>query len=491
MTDAAAPTPGLLLRDVRVAADADAPTVDVRVHGERVVEVGRDLAGAGEGVVEGRGRRLVPGLHDEHVHLTTWALERRRADRNAALAAAPSPVQAAAAVAATVAEDEAWVRGVGFRQSTWDVEPHKDVLERVMPGRPVVLSSQDVHSSWWSPAALAALGIDHPTGYLREHESWEAIARLPEPSREEVDAAVADALADAAARGVTSIVDYEFTGSLDAWRRRAAAGPLPLRVTAAVVRGQLDRAVAGGWRTGAEAAPRVTVGNLKLFTDGALGSRSAWCDHDYPGEPGNHGMPLAGPEELTALIARAAAAGIATSVHAIGDAANRAALDAFAAAGVGGRIEHAQLLDPADLPRFAALGVTASVQPAHATDDRDLAERWWADRLDRAYPLRTLAAAGARLAFGSDAPVAPLDPWRTIAAAVARTTDERPPWRPGEAVGLGDALAWSASGRRGVAAGDVADLVLLGEDPFRLRGAELAATPVDLTVVAGRVVHRR
>ncbi len=466
-----------LLRDVR-------PFGDVRIHDGRIVEIGQDLVGAGETVLDGRGRLLLPGLRDAHVHFTEWAMRRRNVARDDALADATTAYAAAHTLTTGVAPDEDWVRGGGFRQATWPLEPHRDLLDEVLPGRKVVLSSQDVHSSWWSTAALDALGIDHPTGFLRERESWDAIARIPDLPDDVVDAAIAEAAAEAAARGITQIVDYEMAGSRAGWQRRSAAGPLPFRVVSSVVRSGLDEAIDARLATGAVLSPLLTVGALKLFTDGALGSRSAWCDHSYPGEPENHGMQLSSRDELAHLIGQAASAGIATTVHAIGDAANREALDAFAQAGVGGRIEHAQLLDPGDLARFRALGVTASVQPGHATDDRDLAEHWWADRLDRAYPLASLVTAGAQLRFGSDAPVAPLDPWRTLAAAVARTTDDLPPWLPAQAVDLDTALRASTAGP--IHVGGPADLVLVEN----LDAADLGSTAVGMTMVAGRITHR-
>ncbi len=464
--------------------------VDLRVGSGIVLEIGRDLVrrSTDEQVVFAGGRRVLPGLRDAHVHATTWALERRTGELNQSLGAATSAQDAAERVADVVARRHlsGLVRGTGFRQSAWPDEPHKSLLDRALPSCAVVLSSQDHHASWWSSTALRLLGMQHATGYLREHESWDAIAALPGPSAAEVDAEVAEAMQAAARRGVTEVVDYEFAGSLDDWVRRARAGPLPVIVTAGIVRHELDRAVDEGWRTG-DVRTGIRVGALKLFADGALGSRTAWCDHAYVGEPGNAGMPLASREELAGLIGRAHGAGIATTIHAIGDAANRTALDAFEEAGVGGRVEHAQLLDPGDVRRFSALGVTASVQPGHAPDDRDLAARWWADRLDRAYPLRSLRDAGTSLVFGSDAPVAPLDPWRTIAAAVARTVDERPPWLPEQAIGLDEAIAASTNGPLHV--GGPADLVIVEEDPWEMAVTDIPDVPVWATMAAGRWTH--
>lgn len=487
-TDTSQAQPGSWL--VRDAKLGERP-VDVRVHGGQIVEVGTSLVGAGETVVEAGGRRVLPGLRDAHVHFTTWALDGQTVELNQAIAAATSARDAALAIAKARTDRSAWIRASGFRQATWPSDPHKSLLDAAAPDQPVVLTSQDVHSSWWSSAALAAIGLDHPDGYLRERESWDALGRIPASAADEVDKAVRAAMSAAAARGITSIVDYEFGGAAAAWARRSddLDEALQLRVTAAVMRDELDAALDAQWATGTrvDRAGMVHVGGLKLFTDGALGSRTAWCDHHYAGEPDNHGRALLGAEELAATLTRAAAAGLRPNVHAIGDAANHMVLDAFATTGVHGTVEHAQLLDPSDLTRFASVTTAASVQPSHAVDDRDLAERWWADRLDRAYPLRSLLDAGVSLHFGSDAPVAPLDPWRTIAAAVARTLDDLPPWLPSQAVSLDQALACSTASS--IAPGEVADLILLEDDPATVAPVDLAHVRVRATMCAGHWTH--
>ena len=212
----------------------------------------------------------------------------------------------------------------------------------------------------------------------------------------------------------------------------------------------------------------LTMGPLKVVTDGSLNTRTACCDDPYPGLTGAHarGVLLVAPDELLPLLRRAAAHGLDAAVHAIGDRANALVLDAFAAPdgrraepATGRRIEHAQLLRDVDPARFAALGVVASVQPAHVLDDRDVADRLWAGRTGRAFPYRTLLDAGVELVLGSDAPVAPLDPWITIAAAVHRSGDDRPSWHPEQEIPLPVALAASTGPDGPVAVGRRADLV--------------------------------
>jgi hypothetical protein len=189
----------------------------------------------------------------------------------------------------------------------------------------------------------------------------------------------------------------------------------------------------------------------------------------------------------------ATGAGLSCAIHAIGDIANSHALDAYALTGAVGTIEHAQLVAHADIPRFARLGVGASVQPEHAIDDRDLTDSIWADQTALPYPLRGLADTGANLLFGSDAPVSPLDPWAAMAAAVFRTRDGRPAWRPEQGVDAATALAASTHG--GSTAGEViepgarADLALIESDPLVAPEAELRAMGVLSTLIAGRLTH--
>jgi predicted amidohydrolase YtcJ len=231
------------------------------------------------------------------------------------------------------------------------------------------------------------------------------------------------------------------------------------------------------------------VGPLKVLIDGALNTRTAYCVDPYP--HGGRGLLTVGEAELVALLVRARETGFVPAVHAIGDAANEVALDAFERAGVTGRIEHAQFVRAEDLPRFGTLGVTASVQPAHALDDRDAADANWAGRTDRAFPLRSLLAAGAALALGSDAPVAPLEPWLAMSAATTRAGgDGRAPWHPEQTLSRMEALAASTRGRGTVGVGAPADLVVLDGDPLAVSDGLFAAMPVAATLVAGRFTHR-
>ncbi|SHK63607.1 hypothetical protein SAMN05443637_109102 [Pseudonocardia thermophila] len=482
----------MLIRNVRNGPGG--PVVDVEVDDRvgggadggvitAIRPAGTGASGAAE-VFDGDGGTILPGLRDAHVHLGQWASARRRIPLDGARSAA----DAVARVAAAAGPGTDFVIGSGFRDALWPDEPHKDLLAAALPDRPVALTSQDLHTLWLSPAALVAIGLDHPTGVLVEEDCYRATAALPAPDTATTDAWVHDALAAAAARGVTAIDDFEYGDTAADWVRRAEQRPLATRVGCVISRHLLDTAIARGHRTGHVLTdPLVTVGPLKLFVDGSLNTRTAWCCTPYPGTDSRGHLALPLPE-LTSLIAHAAAHGISSAVHAIGDAAAAVALDAFAAVGTRGRIEHAQLVRPRDVARFAELGITASVQPAHQPDDRDVADRWWADRTAHAYPYASLHATGVTLLFGSDAPVAPLDPWDGIASAVTRTDDERPPWHPEQALPLAVAVAASCGGRAALTEGDVADLTVVTGD--LTVSPDLRATEVLLTTVAGRVTHR-
>jgi predicted amidohydrolase YtcJ len=241
------------------------------------------------------------------------------------------------------------------------------------------------------------------------------------------------------------------------------------------------------------------VGYLKAFMDGTLGSQTARLLD-------GSGVEITSREELAEIVRRAAPAGWPVAVHAIGDLANREALDAFeetrevwAPLGLRQRIEHAQLLAPEDVGRFAALGVAASVQFSHAPSDRDLAERFWAGKTDGAYAYRSLWDSGAVVANGSDAPIEELDPLAGIVAGVLRTLDDRPAWHPEQAVSVEEALvatcvnpAWLAydQHRRGkLVPGFLADLVVLDRDPVAIPSEELPEVQVVATMVGGRWTH--
>lgn len=470
----------------------DDEPVDIFIEDGLIVDIAPAgaLAPAGE-VLDGHGGWVIPGLWDNHVHTVQWALEAERV----ALGGASSAAEAASIVAASAPLPDGRRVGSGFRDAMWADAPELALLDRLTGTVPTYLINADVHSTWLNSAALRLEGFSSRDGMLREQDAFEISRRLNAVEPLHADVAVRAAGERAASRGVTGLVDFDMSWNAEAWSRRVADGFASHRVEFAIYPFDLARAISGGLRSGElhehaetpEAARGlIRVGPLKIISDGSLGTRTAACSHPYPGDPENFGVLTVPPAELTELLTAATGGGLGVAVHAIGDRAVTAALDAFTLSGAVGTIEHAQLVRHADLARFGRLGVIASVQPQHALDDRDLVERHWAGQTSVGYPLKALRDAGIELRFGSDAPVAPLDPWQAMAAAVTRTDDERSAWHPEERLTRAQAL--EASVRTALRPGQPADMALCGFDPLDA-DADLRAMPVIATLVAGRVTH--
>jgi predicted amidohydrolase YtcJ len=451
--------------------------------------------------VDLQGGCVLPGFNDAHVHFPTWSLAQRqvRLEGTRSLSEALDRV----ADGLTGAPPGAWLRGLGWRDAAWTEPPSRGALDAIASDTPVILTSKDYHSLWLNSAALAHANGDldapggvverdaagEPTGVLRENAAWRFRDRHATPSMDEMLEACRAGQRIAASRGVTAIHDKDgWMGSLELFQRLRESGELTLRVWQSIPADRLPHLRELGLRSGF-GDELLRAGYLKVFMDGALGSATARLLD-------GSGLELTSADRLAEIVREAAAAGWPVGVHAIGDAANRAALDAFEATaadwrplGLRQRIEHAQLLDPAELPRFAAIGVAASVQFSHAPSDRDLADRVWEGH-QGAYAYRSLLDAGARLANGSDAPVEELDPLKGIAAAVLRTLDERPAWRPEQALTVEAAWLARDEHRRGtLAAGMVADLVVLDRDPITCPEDRLPHLSVLATLVGGHATH--
>lgn len=492
---AADPAPSdVVLASVRQPGDAACSNIHIRDG--RIVAISAAGPARNGDVVHLEGRHVIPGLWDEHVHMTQWALTASRMD----LSAARSAREAAAAVRARIAGTEAGAAtecadtlvGVGFRDAVWVDQPTLEMLDDATQGLPAALISHDLHCVWLNSAAGERYGVRlDASGLLKEEAAFDLTRELGQLPEDIVDAKVLAAAKDAAARGIVGIVDFEMSWNRDPWLRRIAGGFRSFRVDAGIYAQDLGRARVLGLRTGQDVPGGeglLKVGPLKVLIDGSLNTRTAFCVSPYP--DGGRGLLTVSEAELLALLAEAKQGGLVPAVHAIGDAANRVALDAFAAAGIRGRIEHAQFVREEDFARFGQLGVTASVQPAHALDDRDAAEANWSGRTTRAFALRSLLDAGATLALGSDAPVAQLDPWTAMSAATTRAgADGRGPWHPEQAITRAEALTASARGRTRIKIGDPADIVVLDGDPLAVPDAVFASMPVAATLVAGRFRH--
>jgi predicted amidohydrolase YtcJ len=456
--------------------------VDLRIEDGRVVEIGQ-IADRGTDL---EGRWIVPGLWDQHVHFSQFAMFQQRVD----LGDAASAAEAAAIIARSPRPPIGLALvGVGFRDGLWPDAPTTALLDAAVSDVPAVLISADLHCCWLNSRALVHFAVTgQPEGLLREDDCFAVVRALDDVPLAVLDEWVAEAGREAASRGVVGIVDFEMNWGFDNWRRRMEQGFDSLRVRAGVYPQYLDRAIAAGLRTGAQLGGLLGVGPFKIITDGSLNTRTAYCTDPYPGDGDNRGILTVQPDELVDWLRRATDAGLTPAVHAIGDGANHAALDAFETVGCIGRIEHAQLLSDGDVERFAALGITASVQPEHAMDDRDVAERYWSGRTERTFPFRDLIDAGVTLALGSDAPVSPLDPWVAIAAAVGRSRGGREPWHPEQRITAAEALAASVEGP--VRVGGPADLVITELDPLAVSPDELRRMPVAATVLAGQFTYQ-
>lgn len=480
----------LLLRRVRLVpldGQAAAGPLDVLIEDGLITRIGAVDRPRGIPVVDGDGRWLIPGLWDAHVHLGQWAFAKRRLDLSRT--SSPEDVLALAGQAARRGRP---VVGTGHRAGAWARPVTVAELDAVCADVPAVLINSDCHHAWLNTAALDALGLARRDGTVAEDEWFAAYSRLPGLEGHPTAADYRKVLQDAAARGVAGLVDFEFGAPWTDWARRWHEGCDLLRIRWSPYASQLDSVRAAGLRSGAPlpgAGDRLTVGSLKIISDGSLGTRTAWCRQPYA-LTGGFGAPNLPQDELAGLLAEGTRTGLSVATHAIGDRAVAAALAAYAATGARGSIEHAQLTTAREISEMSRLGLVASVQPAHLLDDRPMMDRVWPDRADRCFMLRSMLDQGVEVTLGSDAPVAPLDPWLAIAAAVHRGQPGGEPWHPEQAVTTAEAIAASTDGRR-VAVGQPGDVALLDSDPLAGDPAALRATKVALTCAAGRIVHSR
>ncbi|HEX7021537.1 MAG TPA: amidohydrolase [Trueperaceae bacterium] len=492
----------------------------VAVRGGRIAAIGEDAvmrawAGPTTKTIDLGGRWLLPGIHDSHVHLGMHGLELGRLD----LQDTPTLEAALAQVGARAAKlpEGSWILGSGFATSRWGVGTlTKEQLDKVAPHHPVLLDSQDHHSTWANSLAIRLAGIHagtpdpangrivrndrgEPEGLLLEHASELVDRVVPQPTDEELATAIRAGAEHLAGLGHTTVHHMAAEPAAN-YRQIALAASredFPLRVWACIPHEDSEHAVALGLATG-QGGERFMVGGAKFFADGALGSLTAWMLEPYAGST-ETGVMVDGPEVLTQRLPMVIDAGLTPVIHAIGDAANHAVLDALAstapqwrARGMRPRIEHAQHLHPDDVLRLAELGVVASMQADHLSFDARRIRELLPDRLDRAYALRSLLDAGALLAFGSDTPVARPDWRRGLLAATTRQGADGQPLcseqgiTPREAMAAytrGAAYAIGREDRSGqIRAGYDADFTLVSDNPMeKPEGIEILGT-----MLAGR-----
>jgi predicted amidohydrolase YtcJ len=523
----------MLLVDARVITlDPARPRAEaVAIAGGRIGRVGTaaECAPFAEGPRLALGGAVVlPGLTDAHGHVggLGWTLS------HVQLAGTADERELVERVAARARADRAagrtgWLEGHGWDQTRWPgaAFPTRAALTAAVPDRPVWLSRIDGHAGLANDAALALAGIDRtrpdpaggrierdatgtPTGVLVDAATALVTARIPPPGDDERAGWIVAALERCASLGLAGVHDCGAkSADLALYRRLDDEGRLPIRVYA-MVEGS-DPATLDEWLArGPYRGRRLAIRAVKLYLDGALGSRGAALFEPYLDDPGNRGLDLLSPARFAALAERIDRAGFQVAVHAIGDRANAVALDGLAAAGVPAaarpRLEHAQVLRRADLARVARLGAIASMQPTHATSDAPWVEgHLGADRLAGAYAWRSFLDAGARLALGSDFPIESPDPREGLYAAITRRDRHGfPPggFRPEERLSPEEALRGFTEGAAfaafaeqelgRIAPGFRADLTVLPVDPLVDPPAALIPAPTRLTIVDGSIAFR-
>jgi predicted amidohydrolase YtcJ len=482
-------------------------------------------------VLDGKGRTLMPGLIDAHGHVMGLGVALRQADltQTKSLAEALANIKAYAGAHA----DMAWVQGRGWNQAIWQLGrfPTVHELDTAVAERPVWLERVDGHAGWANSAAIKLAGIDantkdpaggrierdadgKPSGVFVDAAMELITAKIPPLTMAEAEKALDAALAEMAKNGLTGVHDAGVDADVVAlYKRYADAHKLSARIYAMIggTGKDFDQVSAAGPLSG-YGGGFLDVRSVKLYADGALGSRGAALLAPYSDDASNKGLLFNKPDALTAMIAKAIGKGYQVGVHAIGDAANREVLDSFAAAckaqdcrELRNRVEHAQIVAPEDIPRFRELNLIASMQPTHATSDMNMAEdRLGKQRMQGAYAWRTLLRQGTVIAGGSDFPVEPPNPFFGLYSAVTRQDHAgRPPggWYAQQDMTLVEALraftldaAYAGHAEKTLGTlepGKWADFLLIDRDIFAGKPAQIWSTEVLQTWVGGRRVYAR
>ncbi|MFM2099750.1 MAG: hypothetical protein RLZZ366_1289 [Pseudomonadota bacterium] len=478
--------------------------------------------------LDGKGKTMLPGLIDAHGHVMGMGFQALSLDLSGTTSL--DAAKAKIAIYAAAHPDRKWIIGRGWNQETWKLGrfPTAADLDAVVADRPVWLERVDGHAGWANSAAMRIAGASAksvspsggriekagilPTGVFVDSAKGLIEKVVPQPTAKDRDLALAKAQEILVTFGITAIADMGT--SVDDWlayRRAGDRGALQVRIFAYAAGVEPMAAIGGGAPTPWLYDDRLRMGGVKLYADGALGSRGAWLKAPYSDKPSERGTPFLDVAKLSNLMSRGAMDGFQVAVHAIGDAANAQVLDAIDemvltyAGDRRWRIEHAQVVDPADIPRFARNGVVASMQPVHQTSDRLMAEaRLGPARLAGAYAWNAILKAGGKMAFGSDTPVENPDPFAGWAAAITREDSSGQPfggWQPQERITreaafagytIGAAYAAFAETKVGrIAPGLRADFILVDRDPLLSTPAELRGTQVLETWVGGRRVWVR
>jgi len=486
--------------------------------------------------IDGGGRTLLPGLIDAHGHVVNapgqgMGLGLLALGLDVSGAKSITELQQNVAAYARANPEATWIIGRGWNQELFTERrfPTSADLDAAVSDRPVWLERVDSHAAVGNAAALKAAGVTlrsvdpdggridrdadgRPTGLFIDNATGLVTASIPQPTPAMMNRALEAAQDALLANGITAAADMGTSRSgWDAMRRLGESGRLKVRIIAYADGMAPFGSVAGSAPTQWLYGDRLRMVGLKLYADGALGSRGAWLKRPYSDKPDTRGLQYLTDAQLRQQAAQGAAAGFQLAVHAIGDAANAQVISAYETLGETykgdrrWRIEHVQVVDPVDIPRIARAGIIASMQPTHQTSDRTMAEkRLGPNRLAGAYAWQSVLKSGARLAFGSDFPVESPNPFPGLAAAISRQDmNGQPPsgWIPSERLTLpqaldaftrGAAYAGFAEDRIGsLEPGKWADFILVDRDPTKVDAQQLARTEVLETWVAGKKVWER
>ncbi len=480
-----------------------------------------------ENVIDGQGKTLLPGLIDAHGHVSSLGVAAEQVD----LAGAGSLDDALGRVRrfADANPDAPWILGRGWNQVLWDGQafPTRGDLDEIVDDKPVYLTRIDGHAGWANSRALQIAGINResvdpqggliqrdgdgrPNGILVDAAMNQVTDAIPAATDADTRRYLAASMQRLASLGITNVHDAGTSlQEVRVLRMMAADSEMPIRIYVMLSGAEevLDAVATPQVDTGSE---HLAIRSVKIYSDGALGSRGAALTAPYADEPGQSGLIFHDVETLTAKIRKANEMGFQANVHAIGDFANKVVLDAFEQSAQGfsspgqrNRIEHAQVLRLEDLDRFAELGVIASIQPTHATSDKNMAEnRLGSTRIQGAYAWRKMLEAGARIAGGSDFPVEPANPMFGLHAAVTRQDRDNQPaggWYPQEALTREEALrafttdaayAGFQEARLGrIEPGYQADFIVIDRDYFEIQASDIWKIQVEETWVGGRKVY--
>ncbi|UCB52451.1 MAG: amidohydrolase [Candidatus Zixiibacteriota bacterium] len=503
----------------------------VAIEGSKIIAVGKtsDVENLGRKnfrVIDLKGKPVIPGLTDCHTHFLSFAHGLRRVNLHG-VSSFGEILSTIEAFAAKLKDDE-WLVGGGWDKNIVGGESlfSRQALDKLCPGHPVALQSKDHHVLWVNSKALELAGIDkttndprggmiekdrntgEPTGILKEKACNLVWEKIPPPPADASKKSLRQAMRIANSSGLTGIQNHDDPRAHELFAQLESDGVLTLRVSSWLPKEELDSAMDSGMMSG-QGSDNLKLGGAKFYCDGSLGSQTALMFEPFEGSKDNYGIEATSEEELTEMVAKASRAGIGTAIHAIGDRAVHQSLNSIEKSvqqrREGGRlrhrIEHVQLLHPDDAERFRKLGVVASVQPVHTPADIDIAEKYWGKRSKYAYAFKTLLDSGARVVFGSDAPIETIDPWMGIHAAVTRhRIEEKESWYPEEKVSLADAISaftrWASYAsyeenlKGSIEVGKLADMIVLSQDVFKTDPEDIPDTKVECTILGGRIVHQ-